>query len=269
MAATKSTAKRTAKRSTKSTAKRTTKGTAKRTAKSAKRTAKRATTAARKTARKATRTTSRQAAKKTAPRNRSTSRSSGRVDAITLLKQDHREVEEMFSRFEKAGKGATRRKEQLRDSIVEALSRHASIEELVFYPAVRQQVRGAESDVLEALEEHHIVKVALRELEDMDPSDERFNAKMTVMMENVRHHVKEEERELFPEVRRALSRTQLVEIGEALEEAKRSAPTRPHPYSPDEPPGNAIVGGAVAAVYRARKTGKRAVRAVRREIPVI
>ncbi len=175
----------------------------------------------------------------------------------------------MFAKFKDAGRGALRRKEQLRDSIIEALSRHAGIEELVFYPAVREQVRGTESTVLESLEEHHVVKLLLRECEAMDPADERFTAKMTVMMENVRHHVREEERELFPEVRRRLTRARLLELGDALEAAKRAAPSRPHPYTPDEPPANVLVGGAVAVVDRARDTGRRAVRRVRHEVPVL
>jgi hemerythrin superfamily protein len=203
------------------------------------------------------------------PSNRANGRGGQRVDALTLLKHDHREVEEMFKRFERAGRGAARRKEQLRDSIIEALSRHAVIEETVFYPAVRQGVRGAESTVLESLEEHHVVKLSLRECEDMDPSDERFTAKMTVMMENVRHHVKEEERELFPKVRRSMSRAQLLAIGDTLQDAKRGAPTRPHPFAPDEPPGNMLVGGAVAVMDRARTTGKKAVRRVRKELPLV
>ena len=113
------------------------------------------------------------------------------------------------------------------------------------------------------------MKVLLHECEDMDPNDERFTAKMTVMMENVRHHVKEEERDLFPQVRKVMSRARLLELGDGLEQAKQSAPTRPHPNSPDEPLGNTLVGGAVAVVDRARNTGKKAVRRVRSEIPLL
>jgi len=266
--------KQTAKKSNRSTAKKATssaKRTAKRTTKRTAKTAKRTTKAAKRTVSTAKRT-----AKTTRPANRRDSsgsggpgrNSAGRVDALTLLKQDHQEVEALFKRFESAGRNALRRKEDLRDAIIEALSRHAGIEETVFYPAVREQVRGTESTVLESLEEHHVVKLVLREVEDMDPSDERFVAKMTVMMENVRHHVKEEEREMFPKVRRAIPRARLVEIGEALQEANRSAPTRPHPFSPDEPPANGIVEGAVSVMDKARTTGRQAVRRVRGEIHV-
>ena len=93
---------------------------------------------------------------------------------------------------------------------------------------MRRDVDDAESDVLEAIEEHHVVKVLLRELEDLDAAHERFDAKVTVLMENVRHHVKEEEQELFPEVRDAIGRSELLELGAALlEQAKPNVPTRP------------------------------------------
>src|SRR5205814_1885008 len=109
---------------------------------------------------------------------------------------------------------------------------------------------GAEDNVLESLEEHHIVKWVLSELERMQPTEERFEAKVTVLIENVRHHVKEEEGELFPKLRRALNRSQLDELGDALDTAKTSASTHPHPRSPDAPPGNVVVGALAGVVDR-------------------
>jgi hypothetical protein len=87
------------------------------------------------------------------------------------------------------------------------------------------------------------------------------------MIENVRHHVKEEEQDLFPKVRARLSRSRLLEIGDELRAAKSRVPTRPHPYAPDEPPGNVLVGGAVAVIDRARTAGKKVVDRVRDELP--
>jgi hemerythrin-like domain-containing protein len=174
------------------------------------------------------------------------------MDAITLLKDDHRTVKDLFTKFEKASERAHKTKRKLVDRMIEELSVHSAIEEQVFYPAVREAVESAEDEVLESLEEHHIVKRTLSELEDMDPSDERFDAKVTVLIELVRHHMKEEEAEMFPEVRKALSRRQLNDLGDLMERAKLAAPTRPHPRSPDEPPGN-LVAGPVAAVLDAGK----------------
>lgn len=193
--------------------------------------------------------------------------SASSVDAIGLLKQDHRDVQQLFRRFEKAGDGAHKEKGRLVASMIEALSRHAAIEEMVFYPAVRREVPAEESAVLEALEEHHVAKWLLSELESLEPDAERFDAKVTVLIESVRHHVKEEEGELFPKVRAALSRRQLLEIGDELRAAKRRAPTHPHPRSPDTPPANLVVGGAVAVMDKARDVGKKAVDRMRDEIP--
>ena len=162
-----------------------------------------------------------------------------------MLKEDHQAVERLFKRFEKAGDRAFAEKRRLADQIVEALSRHAAIEEQVFYPVARATVPGTEDVVLESLEEHHIVKWVLSELDGMDPAGERFDAKMTVLIENVRHHVEEEEHEFFPKVRAELDRKALAELGRALEAAKELAPSHPHPRSPDTPPGNlaAAAGG--------------------------
>jgi hemerythrin-like domain-containing protein len=169
------------------------------------------------------------------------------MDAITLLREDHKTVEQLFKRFEKAGDRAHVEKRQIVDRIIEELSVHAAIEEQVFYPVARATVPGTEDIALESLEEHHIVKWVLSELERLDPSDERFDAKVTVLIENVRHHVKEEEDEFFPKVRKTLSRSDLADLGDALTDAKKSAPTHPHPRSPDTPPANAVVG-AIAGV---------------------
>ena len=170
------------------------------------------------------------------------------MDAITLLKADHAEVEKMFKAYEKLGEKAYKTKEKTVAGIIKALSVHAGIEEQVFYPAVRKELPDANSDVLEAIEEHHIVKWVLNELENLSPDAENYDAKVTVLIENVRHHVKEEEGELFPAVRKALGRKHLGEIGDALESAKKLAPTSPHPRSPSTPPGNLVAAPVAKAV---------------------
>ncbi|HEX3621587.1 MAG TPA: hemerythrin domain-containing protein [Acidimicrobiales bacterium] len=173
------------------------------------------------------------------------------MDAITLLKQDHKTVEAIFKQFEKATQPAQQR--NLARRVIEELSVHAAIEEMIFYPAVRERVPTTQETVLESLEEHHIVKWTLSELEDLKPDDERFKAKMTVLIESVRHHVKEEEQELFPEVRKAIGRKDMAELGDALEQAKKTAPTRPHPKAPDTPPGNLVAGPAAAVVDKVKQ----------------
>jgi len=176
------------------------------------------------------------------------------MDAITLLKDDHRTVEALFKRFEKAGDNAFTEKRAVVEKIIEELSIHAAVEEQLFYPVTRATVPDTEDVVLESLEEHHIVKWVLSELETMSPEDERFDAKVTVLIENVRHHVEEEEEEYFPKVRDELGRNALNDLGDAMAAAKRVAPTHPHPRSPDTPPGNLVVGTAAGVVDRVGDT---------------
>ncbi len=176
------------------------------------------------------------------------------MDAIRMLKDDHAAVEVLFKRFEKAGDRAFVTKREIVDRIIEALSVHAAIEEQLFYPVTRATVPETEDIALESLEEHHIVKWLLAELEDMDADAERFDAKVTVLIENVRHHVTEEEGEYFPMVRAELGRKALQDLGEAMEAARDVAPTHPHPRSPDTPPGNLVVGAAAGVADRVGDT---------------
>jgi len=169
------------------------------------------------------------------------------MDALTLLKTDHREVEALFKKFEASTPRALKARRKLVDQMIAALSRHAAIEEQLLYPAMRERMTAFEEGVLEALEEHYVVKWILNELEDLPPEHERFGAKVRVLMENVREHVREEERVLFAQMKKAFEPAELKDLGAALETAKKAAPTRPHPRMPDTPPGN-MVAGAVAAV---------------------
>jgi hemerythrin superfamily protein len=183
------------------------------------------------------------------------------MDAIALLKADHKTVEQLFRKYEKAGPNAHKLKRKLVDQLVHELSVHAAIEEQVFYPAVRARAQELGSNVLNALEEHHVVKLVLAELDAMPPEAERFDAKVHVLMENVRAHVLEEETELFPAVKKDFRPQELRTMGDVLEMAKRAAPTRPHPLAPDTPPAN-LVAGAVSAVM---DIGRDALRAARRK----
>ena len=184
------------------------------------------------------------------------------MDAVTLLRSDHKAVEGLFKKFEKAGPNAHKTRQDLVEKIVEELSIHAAVEEQVLYPAARQAVPDVEDTVLESLEEHHVVKWTLSELDGMDPGDERFTPKVMVLIESVRHHVREEEGELFPALRRAMRRKELEELAQALEAAKKVAPTHPHPRAPDTPPANVVAGTAATAIDRAHDNGRRTVRRV-------
>jgi len=149
------------------------------------------------------------------------------MDAIVLLKDDHKTVEKLFKKFEKAADSAYKTKRKLVDKMIIELTTHTYIEEQIFYPAARESVPETTDHILESIEEHHVVVWMLSELSGMDPTDERFDAKVTVLIENVRHHVEEEEEEWFPQVRKAMGRKALQELGERLTTAKAEAPDDP------------------------------------------
>src|SRR6478735_9957523 len=176
------------------------------------------------------------------------------MDAITLLKNDHHTVEQLFKRYERAGEQAYAEKQEVVDRITEELSKHAAIEEQLFYPVARATVPGTDDIALESLEEHHVVKVLLAELQNMDPTHERFDAKVTVLIENVRHHVEEEEDEFFPKVRERLGRGSLNDLGNSMAESKDLAPSKPRPGAPDAPPGNMITGPVAGVVDKVGDT---------------
>jgi hemerythrin-like domain-containing protein len=149
------------------------------------------------------------------------------TDAIVLLKNDHKEIRKAFRAFEKVGGGAKVRQGQLVDRIIELLTIHTYIENEVMYPRVRELLPEVEDEVLESYEEHHVADVLVMELATMKPEDERFRAKTTVLIENVEHHMAEEEEEWFPQVRAGLGRKQLQEIGAEMMTKRKHAPRRP------------------------------------------
>jgi hemerythrin-like domain-containing protein len=137
------------------------------------------------------------------------------MKATDLLKKQHREVKGLFKKIEKTENARERR--QLMDQIAEALKMHTRIEEEVFYPAVRGiGTKKAEEMIAEALEEHHVVDLVLVELPKVDPEDERFEAKMTVLSELVEHHADEEEEEMFPVAEKKLG-DELETLGERMQ----------------------------------------------------
>jgi hemerythrin-like domain-containing protein len=148
-------------------------------------------------------------------------------DAITLLKQDHQEIRKLFREFEQAGERATKRKGQLVERILEALTVHTYVENECMYPEVRKLLPDLEDDILESFEEHHVADLLCMELAAMSPDNERFDAKTTVLIENVRHHMDEEEQDWFPKVRGGVGRKQLQQIGERMLELKKKAPRKP------------------------------------------
>ena len=139
---------------------------------------------------------------------------SGREDAVQLLKADHREVDALFKEFEEA---TARRRQTIARDVCRMLKVHTQIEEEIFYPAVKQQVEEADI-VNEAVVEHASAKELIAKIEAMEPGDEMFAATVTVLGEVVRHHVGEEEKEMFKQAKAA--KVDMAALGEQLAQRK-------------------------------------------------
>jgi len=150
------------------------------------------------------------------------------MDGIVLLREDHKKVKRLFREFEKTKETAgPETKRKLVDQICTELVTHSFIEETIFYPAAREGAPDTTDHVLESVEEHHVMAWLLSEVQNLDPADETFDAKMAVLIENTEHHIDEEEKEWFPQVRHVLGRNRLAELGEEMESAKAQAPSDP------------------------------------------
>lgn len=138
-------------------------------------------------------------------------------DAIALLRQDHLNVKKLFARFEESAD--PKEKLKLAKEIIQELKLHATVEENIFYPAVRQEIGKDEKELMEeADEEHHVAKVLIAELEKMTGKEEHYEAKVIVLAENIRHHIKEEEGEMFPEAKK--TEIDFKALGERMREMK-------------------------------------------------
>ncbi len=149
------------------------------------------------------------------------------VDALELLKSDHDTVRGLFQQFSDAKEADdTERMRTLQQRIFRELEVHTSIEEEVFYPEAEKVGGEAEDLVKEGEQEHHVVDVLMKEIAALQPDDEEFVPKMTVLIENVEHHAEEEESELFPKLREAFGDERLQRIGGELAEAKQRHESR-------------------------------------------
>ena len=141
------------------------------------------------------------------------------TDAIALLTADHREVTELFEQFEKLTDRAKVSKKKLADQICTALRVHTQIEEEIFYPAVREAIDEAEDKLDEAVVEHAAAKDLIQQIQEMDPDEDLYDAKVKVLSEEIEHHVEEEEKELFPMVKK--SGLDLAALGQEMASRKQ------------------------------------------------
>ena len=142
-------------------------------------------------------------------------------DAIVVLKADHKEIRNLFRKFQSAGDRAVRKKEKIAGQIIELLTVHTYIENEVMYPEVCALLPNLKDDVLESYEEHHVADVLCMELAGMSAGAERFDAKASVLIENVTHHIEEEEGPMFKAARTVFDTSELEDLGSKMETMKR------------------------------------------------
>lgn len=174
-----------------------------------------------------------------------------RRDMIGVLVQDHREVEELFAKLEGTPLADTERG-ILVSRVTAELVRHSVAEEQWLYPTARRVLKDGDDVADHEIAEHSEVEDTLKQLERAAPEAPGYRELVTKLIGDVRHHVEEEENELFPRLKAAIGEAEMLELGGKIESAKRSAPTRPHPSSPDAPPANKLLAPGVGMVDRLR-----------------
>jgi hemerythrin superfamily protein len=163
-------------------------------------------------------------------------------DVIAVLVKDHREVEQMFAQLEQLGPDDAEARGRLAEQAITELVRHSVAEEAYLYPATRKFVPGGDKLADEEIAEHAEAEQAMKELEQTEFADPRFGTLLDHLMQEIRHHVREEEEQLFPQLTANMDQEELETLGRKVEAMKKVAPTRPHPAAPDQPPWNKLAG---------------------------
>ncbi|MDP8970322.1 MAG: hemerythrin domain-containing protein [Actinomycetota bacterium] len=171
-------------------------------------------------------------------------------NAVDLIIQDHREVEQLFQQYEATMDAADR--VEIVHQVVHELAVHGEVEELLVYPRVRDALPDGDALADEAVDEHLAMKQTLNDLDSMSADDVELDDRMRELMAEVRHHVQEEESGLLPGLRQALSDDDLRDLGSKLDSAKAVVPTRPHPSAPTGPAAKMAASPPVALVDRVR-----------------
>jgi hemerythrin-like domain-containing protein len=144
------------------------------------------------------------------------------MDALKLLKEDHDRIKPLLAEIKETTERAEKTRSELFSRIKEELTVHGVIEEEIFYPTLKEHPKAKEI-VLEGYEEHDVVNILMGELDGMEPTDERFGPKVTVMAENIEHHIEEEEGEMFAKARQVFDAAELEALGNRMVSRKESA----------------------------------------------
>ena len=141
------------------------------------------------------------------------------MDAIALLKADHDKVKKLLTELESTTERGVKTRSELFATIKGELTLHEIIEEEIFYPALKEHPKTKDL-ALEGYEEHHVVDLVMAEIEGVEPSDEIWMAKFTVLKENLEHHIEEEEGEMFPQAEKVFDDSELDELGDRMQARK-------------------------------------------------
>src|SRR5829696_7581692 len=170
-------------------------------------------------------------------------------DVIEVLEHDHREVEQMFAELESLRGAATEeakaRRKDVTEQVTIELVRHSVAEEVLVYPKVEKQVSAEE-------EEHAEAEKTLHRLEKLDADDPAFDDELATLMAEIRHHIEDEEGEMFAHMRQVIDADELRDLGARVEAFKKVAPTRPHPHVPNEPVPRMAAGPVASLLDRMR-----------------
>jgi hemerythrin-like domain-containing protein len=175
-------------------------------------------------------------------------------DVIEVLEHDHREIEEMFGELESlrgvADDDAKSRRKGLTEQVTVELVRHSVAEEVLVYPQVEDNFSADE--VEHARKEHAEAEETLARLEKLNANDPNFDDELSTLMDEIRHHIKEEEGQMFAHMRQVIDAEDLRKLGPRVQTFKKVAPTRPHPNVPNEPLPRTAAGPAASMLDRMR-----------------
>jgi hemerythrin superfamily protein len=175
-------------------------------------------------------------------------------DVIEVLEHDHREVEQMFSELESLRGASTEedlsRRKELTEQVTIELVRHSVAEEVLVYPQVEDKVSAEEAE--HARQEHAEAEEAMQRLEKLDAGDPAFEDELSTLMSEIRHHIEDEEGDMFAHMREVMDEDELRKLGERVEAFKKVAPTRPHPHVPNEALPRTAAGPAASLFDRMR-----------------
>lgn len=173
------------------------------------------------------------------------------ADLVSVIVNDHRQVEQAFSELE-SGSGDAEYRRNLTDHVIAELVRHSVAEEQFMYPAVRRYLDGGEQLADKEISEHGEAEKVMKQLESADVTDEKFDQLLRQLIQDVREHVEDEEHNLLPKLQQACTADELRDLGSKVEQAKKVAPTRPHPSSPSTPPANLVLAPGAAIIDKVR-----------------